>query len=82
MAQIALNIPDAILTRVINGFANYYHYQSTIDGEANPETKAQFSKRMLVEYIKNAVVASEVQDAANAAATIANEAATNDIVIT
>lgn len=58
MANIALTIPDASLTRVVNGICAYHGYTDLIedvDGSMipNPETKSQFAKRMLVTSVKN-----------------------------
>jgi len=79
MANITITIPDAIASRVLNGFARRYGYAPTIDGEPNPETKAQFAKRKLIELIKQAVREAEVQEASNAAATTAAQSADTDI---
>lgn len=58
MANITLTIPDAQLARVIDGICLYYNYAATIltvgggSSVPNPETKAQFAKRMLIEQTK------------------------------
>jgi len=83
MATITITIPDAIAPRVINGFAKRYNYSPLLEnGDANTETKAQFAKRKLVEFIKSAVREAEIQDAANTAATTAGASADTDIVLT
>lgn len=70
MAQITITIPDAIAVRVLNGFAKRFNYSPILEnGSPNPETKAQFAKRKLIELIKQAVREAEIQDATNAAAT-------------
>jgi hypothetical protein len=80
MAQITITIPDAIASRVINGFAKRYNYSPTLeDGSANPETKSQFAKRKVIEFIKAAVRETEIQDATNAAATTAAASVDTDI---
>lgn len=82
MAQITINIPDAIQERVLNGFAKHYNYSPTLEnGDPNPETKAQFAKRKLIEFIKLAVKDAEVQDARNTAATTASQSVEIDISI-
>jgi len=82
MAQITINIPDAIATRVINGFAKRYNHSSTLEnGDPNPETKAQFAKRKLIEFIKQAVRDAEIQDATNTAATTAGTSVDTDIIL-
>lgn len=83
MAQITINIPDSILTRVLNGFAKRYNYAPILeDGSPNPETKAQFARRKVIEFIKTAVREAEIQDATNTAATDAAQDADTNIVIT
>ena len=80
MAQITITIPDAIASRVMNGFAKRYHYSATLeDGSPNPETKAQFAKRRVIEFIKQAVREAEVEDARNDAATTAGSSVDTDI---
>lgn len=82
MASINITIPDPIAPRVLNGFAKYYGYSPTLEnGDPNPETKAQFAKRKLIEIIKAAVKRAEVEDATNAAATTAGTSADTDIVL-
>ena len=80
MAQITINIPDAIASRVINGFAKRYHYSPTLeDGTPNPETKAQFAKRKVIEFIKQAVREAEIEAARNVAAETAGASVDTDI---
>lgn len=61
MATIALNIPDDKITVVVNHAARALHYPaqvSSADGQsmiANPETKAQFVRRMLAAYLRSLV---------------------------
>lgn len=82
MAQITITIPDAVATRVIDGFCKRYNYPPTLeDGTPNPETKAQFAKRKVLEFIKRAVQEAEVEDARNAAAEEASASVENDIVL-
>lgn len=83
MATIMINIPDNISNRVINGFCKRFNYSSTLeDGEPNPETKAQFAKRKLIEFIKQSIREVEIQDASNVAATTAGASVDTDIVLT
>ncbi len=82
MSTITITIPDNITTRVLNGFAKRYNYSPTLEnGSPNPETKAQFAKRKLIEYIKQAVREAEIQDAANTAATTAGASVDTDIIL-
>lgn len=71
MATISFTIPDAILARVNDGIAKFHNYQDQIPDPGdpastipNPETKAQFNKRMIKETVKNWVVQSETNDGA------------------
>jgi hypothetical protein len=83
MATITINIPDAIAARVVNGFAQRYNYSPVLEnGSANPETKSQFAKRKVIEFIKQAVREAEVQTATNTAATAAAAGVENDITLT
>ncbi len=83
MTTITINIPDNITNRVINGFAKRYNYSATLEGgEPNPETKAQFAKRKVIEFIKQAVREAEIHEASNAAATTAGNSADTEIIIT
>ena len=66
MAQIKINIPDNRLQGVIAAFCDVYHYQDMIsdggpDGVLvpNPQTKAQFAKAKMGEYIREVYVASK-----------------------
>ena len=76
MAQIIINIPDAQLTRTLNGLGEFYNYSPTLtqsDGSSipNPESRAAFIKRMITSSIKDAVLKGEAQlayEAAQAAA--------------
>jgi len=86
MASITLTIPDPIAVRVLNGFAYSTGYQDTVfvDGveEPNPESKINYSKRILGEWIKKQVVAYEVSAATTAAAEAARDTSEAEITIT
>jgi len=80
MTQITINIPDAVAPRVINGFAKRYNYATTLeDGSANPETKTQFAKRKILEFVKRAVREAEIEQARNEAADAAGAGVDTDI---
>jgi len=56
--QIIFNIANEDLPRVITAFTVTFNYQETIidengDEVPNPETKAQFTKRMWIKYGKD-----------------------------
>lgn len=50
---------DAMNARIRNAFASAYGYQDTINGQPNPETKAQFRDRKIKEFIKGITFAEE-----------------------
>jgi len=66
---ISFTIPDDKIELVVDAFVDQYEYQETIDGEPNSETKAQFTKRMIIRHIKRIVKVYELEKA-NAAITI------------
>ncbi len=82
MAQITLNIPDAVAPRVIDDICKRFSYRPTIDGAPNPETKPQFTKRMIVRTVKEWVKDEEAAGAAFVASTTATATAETEIEIT
>lgn len=58
MATITINIPDAITNKVIDALCERYMYD---ENKSVGETKAQFSKRMLIEHIKDIVKEKEIK---------------------
>lgn len=73
-------VPDGDRNRVLNAFARKYGYSDTVpDGNggqvANPESRAQFSKRIVAEFIKGVVRDSEVDQASRDAGAAAAAAA-------
>jgi hypothetical protein len=73
MASITLTIPDALVTRVLNGFCGLHGYQATIPNPVNPEemipnpdTKAEFMRKKLLAIIKRAVLEYEGNEAQRA----------------
>ena len=70
MATISFTIPDALLPRVIAGMCGLHNYQATIQnpdnpGEMipNPESKADFVKRIIRQKIKRDVIEWEGAEA-------------------
>jgi hypothetical protein len=53
MATITFTIPDAQIGQLVDDICLALNYQETINGSANPETKAQFAKRMIKQYMLN-----------------------------
>ncbi len=69
MATITINITDADLPRVITAICGVLNYQPTLTDmlgrtTPNPETPAQFARRMVVTDVKSYVVTWEGQQAA------------------
>ena len=68
MAQIVLTVNDAQLTRLGEAVARRQGYRETIQDPVdptktipNPETKAQFIRRWVINMLKNEVVLDELQ---------------------
>ncbi len=68
MAQIVLTVNDAQLTRLAEAVARRQGYRETIQDPVdsaktvpNPETKAQFIRRWLINMLKNEVGLDELQ---------------------
>ncbi len=61
--NITFTIPDAKATRIIDGICGNLNYQTTIQADnkdiPNPETKNQFAKRMIIQLMKDHVIAYE-----------------------
>jgi len=72
MASITITIPDAVMPRVIDGLCGQGNYQAVVDGE----TKGQFAKRYVLEWIRREVVGWEsrvAQDVARESAVAQTE---------
>lgn len=68
MATISLTIPDAVIQRVLDALGGTYGYKATLeDGTPNPQTKAQFSKAVVADYVKKIVRQWEAQQAGQTA---------------
>lgn len=63
MAQIIINIPDAVAVRVTNGICGAFNYTQAIEGVQNPPTKAQFAKAQVIDFIKTTVKNYEANQA-------------------
>lgn len=87
MASLTLTFPDAIAQRVLNSFCTIRGYSDTVPNPEdpggpwipNPETKAQFAKRQLKEFVLQELTRYEVGVAVAAASTAAGEAVEEDI---
>jgi len=82
MTQIIIEIPNEVTQRVLDGIAYRLRYSPELeDGSPNPETKAKFAKRKLVEYMKKLVREAEIEIARNDAADVAAQSVDDDVVI-
>lgn len=80
--NISISIDNTQLTRVITAMCASGGYQSTINGQPNSQTQAQFTKQMLIIYVMNAVKQVEAQVAVDTARTTAISNIDSQIVIT
>lgn len=67
MPEIKTTIAATSLQRVLDAFEGTFGYQATIDGVANPETKAQFAERQVALWIKRVTISWEADRAAKTA---------------
>jgi hypothetical protein len=77
MAQICIDVPDAVVARVVNALC--------LDGarpDDSPLTKGQFAKQHVARYVKRVVREVESRLARDAAGAAADGAADAEIVIT
>lgn len=87
MATLAFEIPDAIAQRVIDGVAGQNEYRDTVEDSKgkvipNPESKNQFVKRMIREYIKGNVKAWETSQAIATARQGTSDRVDSEVTIT
>jgi hypothetical protein len=60
MADITITLtPAAALTRAVDAICALYGYQTLINGNPNPETRNNFAKRIVAEWVKAQVVQYE-----------------------
>ena len=53
MAKVVFTLSDEHLTRVIDAFCFHYGYAATlITGEPNPESRGEFTRRIISEWIR------------------------------
>ena len=82
MATFTFEIPDAIVSRVMDAFGASYGYAATLpDGSSNPETLAQFTKRKVISYMREVTIAHERQKAGAAAEKASEDKAKAEIAI-
>lgn len=58
------------LSKITDAFASAYDYDAVVDGAPNPETKAQFTRRMIRHLIVQVVRGQDAKAAATAVAEI------------
>lgn len=56
MPTVSITLSASATAEVNDAFAALYGYRATIDGQPNPESKAQFTKRKIIEFIKERVI--------------------------
>jgi len=64
MADITITIPNGVLSRVVDAVAKEYNYRP------GSETKGEFAKRQLIEFLKRTVKDAERSTAISSAVSI------------
>ena len=77
MAEIKFTLTTENVNKLISALCAHYNYQETITDELgkslpNPETRAAFSKRMIMSFMKDHVRAYAIEEARAAAEAAAN----------
>lgn len=77
--EINITIPDTEKTRVVDSFAKVFGYREVVDDPdnigmtmANPSSKEDFVKVMMVQFVKDTVAKSEID--------VAMEVAKNNVL--
>ena len=79
MASIILTIPDASLSRVVDGICASCSYE----GNKQPaETKAQYAKRMIIKIVKDMIKDAEASPAATTARLVKEAEIETGVLIT
>lgn len=59
---ITINTPDNITpAQVVSALCDYWGYQDTVNGQPNPQTKAQFVKGRIALFVKESYKAARAQ---------------------
>lgn len=86
MASVTINFADALAPRILDAFAAIYGWTATIETDEgtinNPETKGQFAKRMVQQYVRSVVRDYEMKGALAAAKNTTEQAIANEILLT
>lgn len=65
---ITINTPTGVtVAQVVQTLSDYWGYQTTVDGQPNPETRGAFVKRMIARFVKQSYVAAKAQQDSEAA---------------
>jgi hypothetical protein len=67
MATISITVNNAQLATVVDAMASVNNYQELIGGEPNPESKSDFARRMLVQYVREVCKAYKVSQSVETA---------------
>ena len=81
MASITLTIPTQQAQRVLDSFAARKGFSGFASDGTTPQTKTEFLKQELINFVKKEVALYEAQEAANAAASTAQNDVQNNISI-
>jgi hypothetical protein len=57
---IQFDIPDVAAARIIDGLSLAWSYPTEVMGQPNPQSKGQFVKQKLIQYIKDEVRHAEM----------------------
>lgn len=60
MATISLTVSAADLTRAVDALSTRWGYQPVIDGSPNPQTKGEFVRLKIGQWVKSEVHAHEL----------------------
>lgn len=62
--DMCVTVSTTVAVRVVEAFTKAYNYEETINGQPNPETKGQFTRRKIREYVREVTVSYEAINAA------------------
>jgi hypothetical protein len=63
MPTISLTISAPDLTRAVDALSVRWGYQPTIDGQPNPQTKGEFVRQKIGQWVKSEVRSHELAEA-------------------
>ena len=62
MADIIITIPNASLTRIVDGICGIHNYTQAIEDNPSPPTRNQFAKTVLIDTIKHWIKTHELNE--------------------